>query len=110
MTRGGLFIPMPEHIKMFCKSQSYGKCYHYLKECEQFISQPNKQNVVASGRDRRRFERVAGRYSLVLASCDGMGRPQEMMTDKACTLDLSLGGMRFESPSSLPVRRMVAFT
>lgn len=110
MTRGGLYIPMPEHIKMYCKTQSYGNCYHYLKECEQLVAPVEKRAMALSGRDRRRFQRVAGRYSLILASCDGPDRPQEMMTDKACTLDLSLGGMRFESPADLPVRRMIAFT
>jgi len=107
MTKGGLYIPMPDHIKMFCKAQEYIKCHYYMKECEQFMDSAKK---IASGRDRRRFERIEGRYNLALVSCDEMGRPHALMTDRASTLDISFGGMRFESPTDIPIHRMIAFT
>lgn len=107
MTKGGLYIPMPDHIKRFCKAQEYSRCHHYIKECEQFMDSAKKQ---VSGRDRRRYERIEGRYNLALLSCDEMGRPYALMTDKASTLDISLGGMRFNSPTDLSLQQMIAFT
>ncbi len=30
MINDGIYIPLPQHIKMFCQCSSFTKCHHYI--------------------------------------------------------------------------------
>ncbi len=30
MINDGIYIPLPQHIKMFCQRSSFTKCHHYI--------------------------------------------------------------------------------
>lgn len=108
MTKGGLYIPMPEHVSMFCMSSRYAHCHQYIRG-EELLQEAarNFGYIVEDG--RRRYRRVSDRFQLVLSSCDDDMTPLSVLDDHAFTLDLSLGGMRLESRRKISTGRPVAF-
>jgi hypothetical protein len=108
MTKGGLYIPMPEHIELFCSTVHYIKCHQYMRGCELLQEAAKKYGFIVDG-GRRRFRRISERISLVVTLCDVNRRPIELLDDRAITLDLSLGGLRIESHREIPPETLVAF-
>jgi hypothetical protein len=108
MIKGGLYIPMPEHIDVFCSSSQYVKCHQYIRGCEFLQETAKKYGFIVDG-GRRRFRRVADRVSLTVTACDMNRKPLDLLDDQAMTLDLSLGGLRIESSREIPKDTMVSF-
>jgi hypothetical protein len=108
MTKGGLYIPMPEHIDMFCSTPQYVKCHQYMRGCELLQEEAKKYGFIVDG-GRRRFRRIADRLALAVSLCDNDRRPIELLDDRAVTLDLSLGGLRIESHRKIAKDSLVAF-
>ncbi len=108
MIKGGLYIPMPEHVEMFCSSARFGVCHQYIRGCELLQESAKKYGLITDGA-RRRFRRVADRIPMRLALCDKNGDSLQMLDEQAVTLDLSLGGLRLESNSRIDKDVVVAF-
>jgi hypothetical protein len=108
MTKGGLYIPMPEHIDLFCSTPHYIKCHQYMRGCELLQETAKKYGFIVDG-GRRRFRRVSERISLAVSLCDNDRRAIELLDDQAMTLDLSLGGLRIESHREISPNTLVAF-
>ncbi len=108
MIKGGLYIPMSEHVEMFCNSAKFGLCHQYIRGCELINESAKKYGYITDG-GRRRFRRVADRLPLRVALCDEDGKKRKILDDQAVTLDLSLGGLRFESNTRIDKDTIVAF-
>lgn len=108
MTKGGLYIPMPEHIDMFCSSPKYTLCHQYIRGCELLQDTAKKFGYIVDG-GRRRFRRVDDRTPLRVSLCDKDRRPLELLDENAITIDLSLGGMRLQSSRELPRDTLICF-
>lgn len=108
MTKGGLYIPMPEHIEMFCGTTHYIKCHQYMRGCELLHETAKKYGFIIDG-GRRRFRRIADRIPLILSACDMNKQPTELLDGSAVTLDLSLGGLRIESHTEIAIDTLIAF-
>ena len=108
MTKGGLYIPMPEHVDMFCSKPRYSHCHQYLRGCELLKETARKYGFIVDG-GRRKYRRVSDRATLSLSACDASRNFLELLDDKALTLDLSLGGMRLESNKKLQKDSLVTF-
>lgn len=109
MVKGGLYIPMPEHIDLFCQTSNFSQCHQYIKGLE-FVRESAKKYGYILDESRRRFRRVRERLSLSLLLCNEAGELLDILDSNAHTIDLSLGGFRFESNARLQPHETVAFS
>jgi hypothetical protein len=110
MVKGGMYIPMPEHVRMFCLSAKYSQCRQYITGCDLMNNQTvSEKNTLKVGRDRRKLQRFAEQLPLHLVVCDINVEPRIINTYKTKTLDVSVGGLRMESPRKLNVNTIVSF-
>ena len=108
MTKGGLYIPMPEHVDMFCSKPQYVQCHQYLRGCELLKETARKYGFIVDG-GRRKYRRVSDRTTLSLSACDDSRNLLELLDDNAFTVDLSLGGMRLESSKEIQKDSLISF-
>lgn len=108
MTKGGLYIPMPEHVDMFCSKPQFVQCHQYIRGCELLKETARKYGFIVDG-GRRKYRRVSDQTFLALSSCDSARNHLELLDDKAFTVDLSLGGMRLESHKKIDENSLVSF-
>lgn len=108
VTKGGLYLPMPEHSEMFCLTDQYVQCHQYVKGAE-LVREAAREYGFILDESRRKYRRVRQRIALLLAECSDDGRPLEVLDRNAYTLDLSLGGFRFETQVQIPVNQKIAF-
>jgi PilZ domain len=104
-TVGGLFLPVAEHIATYCLTSHHLVCSHYPGNAAR-----NKEGVDEGKSNRRQHDRVLGRYPfriVELVEGQEVARP---IKANACTVDYSLGGVRFESHQALPVNALVRFS
>lgn len=108
MTKGGMYIPMPVHVKMFCLSLRFSRCPQYICGYELIRHKVAESGGIVS-EVRRRSLRFAERLSLTLMSYYNNIRPQESFCDKVATIDMSLGGVRIEGSRELAKDSFVNF-
>ena len=108
MTKGGLYIPMPEHVDMFCSKSYFVQCHQYLRGCEILKETARKYGFIVDG-GRRKYRRVSERTTLTLSACNNSRNLLELLDDKASTVDLSLGGMCLESSKEIQQNSLVSF-
>lgn len=110
MAVGGLYIPMPHHVNIFCLSPDYGKCHQYVKGCELLMirEQYSSKDFVVLG-NRRKMKRFTDRFDVILAAFDQSGMSRQVEGFRATTLDISLGGLRMEAAQGLPADSIVGF-
>lgn len=108
MTKGGIYIPLSEHIEMFCKTPHYIECEQYILGNKLKREFPYEEYYFDNG--RRQFRRIPDILALTLSSCDESGRPCQILDANASTLDLSPGGMQLQSSRNLLMNNLIAFT
>ena len=108
MTRGGLYIPLPAHIEIFCKTIKYTSCPQYIRG-KVLIQENIRQNAETTD-SRRRFPRIRNRFPLTISTCDEKGRAVQVIDRDAMTLDLSLGGVKISSNSEIPSNKILHFS
>ena len=95
MTKGGLYIPLPEHIEIYCSTTHFIQCHQYIRGKE-LLSE-----IAAAERffedSRRRHRRIKERLPVSIIACDSMGKILGNQAEDTSTLDLSLGGMCLKS-------------
>jgi len=108
MTKGGMYIPMPVHVKMFCLSLRFFRCQQYIRGYELIRHNVTESRGIVNG-DRRRLPRFAERLSLTLMSYYNNISSRESICDKVATIDMSLGGVRIEGSRELAKDSFVNF-
>ncbi len=108
MTKGGMYIPLPVHVKIFCLAMRFPKCPQYVRGYELIRQKVAKSEGIING-DRRKLLRFAERLSLTLISYYPNIGQRESFCDKVSTLDMSLGGVRIEGPRELAKDSLVNF-
>ena len=104
-TVGGLFLPVAEHISSYCLTSHHIACSHYPGNAQHVGSLFESELE-----NRRHHSRVVGRYPfkiIELVEGEEVARP---FNANACTVDYSVGGIRFESHQALPVNALVRFS
>ena len=110
----GLFIPLNDHIEVYCKTLHY-------RQCLQFSQHSASHPQPAERRNRRKYERVAAshRVTLVvllqsgeLASHLPPAHVSAAYESAACcrTLDLGKGGMRLTAEQPLVQATVIRFS
>ena len=102
LTKGGLYIPMPEHVFLFCNSSSYTSCDHYIMGCRLLMAE--QANVrLHDGQGRRRYQRYVSRYPLSISLCNATDHSIKASDLEAELLDVSVGGLQAKSNMEVAV-------
>jgi len=101
----GLYLPVTEHIEIYCEGGNFPSCSQYMAQAVPSRGLDSTGQVV----NHRRFRRVPGRFSFRLAE-RAAGALNQLIDDAATTVDLSPGGIRFESYRSLEQGTEVLFS
>lgn len=109
LTRGGLFIPMTNHIKAYCQTSRFFLCRHYIRGSK-LLEEEAQDYPYKFGGGRRRYSRKKDCFSVILESCDQAGKPVEIFDKDAYVMDLGIGGVRLESSKEIPPVGLLAFT
>ncbi len=106
LSQKGLFLPVTEHVEIYCEGGNYSSCSQYMRQA----LRPPAGTVIDQGVNRRRHRRVPGRFFFRLAESAGGEDLNQLIDDAAITVDLSRGGIRFESYRALPEGAEIHFS
>jgi len=95
MTKGGLYIPLPEHIEIYCSTTHFIQCHQYLRGKELLSEAAAAERFFEDS--RRRHRRIKERLPVSIIACDSMGKLLGDQPEDTSTLDLSIGGMCLKS-------------
>jgi len=107
LSRGGLYVPIVEHARQFCRSDRYVSCSIFLADGKMFEALGLSHDGAPAG--RRQHKRFPDRISMILALMNARNEADSLLDDNAFTLDLSAGGMRLASHRALDVDSLVSF-
>lgn len=91
VSKGGLFIPLDDHIEAYCKTPYFSQCLQHALHSENRLRMIERAN---QARNRRKFSRVDACYKITLVRLIHSGAVATHHSAYAETLDLSSGGMR----------------
>nr|MBF0222724.1 PilZ domain-containing protein [Desulfobulbaceae bacterium] len=97
---------MPEHITLFCRSESFVQCHQYAIGCVAIQAAVERCERVNSD-NRRKLERIKAEVPVNIAVSDATGKSQ--LVFGAITLDMSLEGIRIQTQEALPLESKVCF-
>jgi hypothetical protein len=102
----GLFIPLEDHVEIYCKSAEHVLCQQFrLLEQTHLIA----EQVVISGENRRKHCRVRTSRHLTLIRLSDSGNVVCNSPSIASTLDMSSGGMRLATRELLMHDSIIQF-
>jgi hypothetical protein len=104
----GLFIPLDNHIEMYCKTTEYPHCLQYMLYSEKIQSYLDITKKV--DKNRRKYERYQTCHQITLVRLVQSGEIATHYSTIAKTLDLSGGGMRLTTKNPLANHSLVQFT
>jgi hypothetical protein len=107
MFKGGLFLPLDEHIHHYCQSSRFQHCQQYLRGCAEREKRTSKSGVSLSD-SRRVHDRLQKKFPLQIYTCDAQGKLITLLSDKVETIDLSVGGLGMLSSTKLETGQQVA--
>ncbi len=101
----GLFIPLDDHIEIYCKTPEHALCIQYNMNIQTVQDEDRWSSV-----NRRRHMRVKEKQQISLVRLNESGNVVSHLPEKANVLDLSMGGMRVNSREMLMHDSIVQFT
>jgi hypothetical protein len=96
---GGLFIPLNDHIEIYCKTPMHTQCLQYSMQSENIAQR--LENAGKRYKNRRKYHRVPADKKVTLVKLLGSERIVTHHPISAHTLDLSMGGMRLQTDTPL---------
>ena len=109
MTKGGLYIPLPEHIEIYCSTSSFLQCPQYTRGMN-LIKEYRHTLRYTQEEGRRRYYRVSDNYILSISVNNKDGSYTDKRDERVSTIDLSMGGMRIESNVEVNEDEKIAFS
>lgn len=88
----GLFIPLDDHIDVYCTTPAYPQCLQYSLYAEsqaQALAAQERENE-----NRRKYRRIQTQHKVTLVQLKSTGEIASHFATIATTLDVSMGGMR----------------
>lgn len=101
----GLFIPLGDHIEIYCKTAEHTQCIQYNMN----IQTTNDEEAVTA-ENRRQHIRVKEQCPITLVRLNESGNIVSHISEAVNILDLSLGGMRVNSREMLLNDTIVQFS
>jgi hypothetical protein len=105
----GLFIPLDDHIDVYCKTEDYPMCLQYSLSHESFRKIAGYCGPTLSD-NRRNYERIESTHPLTLVRLSSSGKVASHFTSPASTIDLSMGGLRLRMQDPLINDTVVRFS
>lgn len=108
LSGGGLFIPLDDHIEVYCKTLNYPQCMQYAVHSVNHLQlmERNRQAY----QNRRKYERFDACYRVTLVRLVQSGQIASHFSTIGMTLDLSMGGMRLTTDKPLISDTIVQFS
>ncbi len=108
LTASGIFVPSANHVVVFCSTQFFPECKHFLKGSHLYERAQPQHSLGPEHAGRRRFARFDGRYALAIKRANGgvsSGQLDDSLDENAIAVNYSQGGVRVESGKRLPENR-----
>ncbi|MBU1567112.1 MAG: PilZ domain-containing protein [Proteobacteria bacterium] len=106
--KGGLFIPMDDHMEAYCKTLNFPQCLQYSLHPKNHLEINAKESQ--GNRNRRNFGRVEACHKITLVKLIHSGKIVSHFSTFAKTLDLSSGGMRVTTNKPLLNDSIIQFS
>lgn len=100
-TTEGIYIPLDNHIAIYCKSSEYKLCSQY--------SEVNAQQPVADSNKRKRIRRDS-KHPITIVHLNDSGNITSRGICKATTIDLSMSGMRLMTEEPMRKNSLIQFS
>lgn len=102
-SKSGLYLPVAEHVAIYCQGGGYSSCPQYIQQAYRDELADEQHG------NRRHFRRVPGRFFTRLTERTKSSLDR-VIEDAAITVDLSAGGIRFELCQPLPEGTEILFS
>lgn len=97
----GIFIPLDNHIEIYCESSEYTLCPHYT---EHDVEKP------VAGTNKRKRVRIDSTHPITIIHLNDSGNVASRETSKATTIDLSMSGMRLITDEPMLKNSLIQFS
>lgn len=104
----GLFIPLDDHIEVYCKQPDYPQCLQYAMQSENNLR--TIKTLVECEDNRRKYQRVTATHRITLVKLIDRDAVVSHLGSVAETIDLSMGGMRLLLDKPLSSEATVGFS
>ena len=104
----GLFIPLNDHIQMYCKRSEHVLCQQY-RLSQDTDRETEKAGAEIKSGNRRLHPRIKRNHQLTLVRLSNSGHVISRDSSRASTQDLSSGGMRLTTREMLLNDSMIQF-
>jgi len=104
----GLFIPLGDHVEVYCKGSEYPLCKQFSL-IEQAQAETKKSDTSISVSDRRHSPRIKSTHRLTFIRLSDSGHAICLQPSAASTMDLSSGGMRMTTRELLMHDSIIQF-
>jgi hypothetical protein len=104
----GLFIPLDDHIEVYCTTPEYPLCLQYNMNSEGRAM--IKSKTQRPEENRRAFPRLERSFKVTLVKMTESGKLAKHFSLHASTLDISRGGMRLNTTERLIDDTQIAFS
>ncbi len=105
---GGLFIPLDDHMAVYCTTPAYPQCLQYELNSEKQLQ--IMEEASGARKNRRQYMRINASYKVILAKLVEAGEIVSHQSTVAKTLDVSKGGMRLTTEKPLLSNTVVQFS
>lgn len=109
MCSEGLFIPLDDHIDVYCKTEAFPMCLQYTLSHES-NQQLDAESGDLSSENRRKYDRIESTHRITLVRLSGSGKIASHFSTPASTIDMSMGGLRLRSQEPLINDTVVRFS
>ena len=106
ISNDGLFIPLDDHIDIYCTTEDYPMCLQYSMNNEI----PEMDDGADHRENRRNYPRMEAEYRVTLVKITETGRLARHFSLRATTVDISKGGMRLVTSEQLIDDTRIAFS
>ena len=107
MQETGLYIPLDDHIEIYCKSAEHILCQQYKLSVN--VKKESQKETGTEAINRRMHPRIKGNYNLTLLRLNESGNAIGDHPSLANTLDLSSEGMRVTTRELLMHNSIIQF-
>jgi hypothetical protein len=104
----GLFIPLDDHIEIYCKRAEHILCQQYKLSLDT-SRETGKADLDIKTGNRRQYPRITSNHHLTLVRLSDSGQVIGHSPSRASTLDLSSGGMRLTTRELLMHDSIIQF-
>jgi len=105
----GLFIPLDDHIEVYCKTEEYPMCLQYNLSHDSNVRSSSGTDYL-SNENRRKYDRFESTHRITLVRLSGSGTIASHFSTPASTIDMSMGGLRLRTQEPLINDTVVRFS